>query len=390
MPRQISRKDLYDLAWAQPVRDIAATFGISDVGLAKHCKKANIPLPPRGYWAKKRSGARVVQMTLPPRLPGAADRVWIGGEPRNWGWGTDWEKATLDEPVPPEPHFDEDIDAFTTRIRKFVGHIPFLRNFQAAFGDVSKLLAQDENRRTSTWDKPLYDSGIARRRLLVLHSLFFAFRRLGCSPSMSTSQYMSERDREIYVRVGESHVRFILDPFQAKGVRGEKKDEPRCLRLALTEAGSANVPARYWEDTTDSSLEQQLTEIVVQILIRGEEQYRASLAYARKHLIEQKERIRIEIQKREEERQRQAREQLEKERKARVEALLAQAADLQKALAIRNYVQLMKNRLASMQISAGEFEMWENWALSEANRIDPSVSLKFLDTIPKKSDPMEV
>ena len=36
--------------------EVATRFGISDVGLAKACRRANIPLPARGYWAKTQAG----------------------------------------------------------------------------------------------------------------------------------------------------------------------------------------------------------------------------------------------------------------------------------------------------------------------------------------------
>jgi hypothetical protein len=42
--------------WSQPMRIVAASVGISDVALAKHCKKADIPVPNRGYWARKQAG----------------------------------------------------------------------------------------------------------------------------------------------------------------------------------------------------------------------------------------------------------------------------------------------------------------------------------------------
>lgn len=45
---QYSRKELYDLAWAEPMRDIAGRLGLSDVGLVKTYKKADVPFPPRG------------------------------------------------------------------------------------------------------------------------------------------------------------------------------------------------------------------------------------------------------------------------------------------------------------------------------------------------------
>jgi hypothetical protein len=51
-----NREDLYEKAWSQPIQRLAKEFGISDVGLAKVCRKLAIPIPGRGYWAKKAVG----------------------------------------------------------------------------------------------------------------------------------------------------------------------------------------------------------------------------------------------------------------------------------------------------------------------------------------------
>jgi hypothetical protein len=40
-------------------------YGISDVGLAKICRKHNIPRPPRVYWAQKEFGKTPLQVALP-------------------------------------------------------------------------------------------------------------------------------------------------------------------------------------------------------------------------------------------------------------------------------------------------------------------------------------
>ena len=65
MPKPLTREELYELVWANPMQHVAPQLGISDVGLAKICRKANIPLPGRGYWAKKRVGQAVEQQPLP-------------------------------------------------------------------------------------------------------------------------------------------------------------------------------------------------------------------------------------------------------------------------------------------------------------------------------------
>src|SRR5678815_3977505 len=80
MAHQITREELYSLVWSQPMKVLALSFGISDVALAKHCQRAQIPLPRRGYWARQRAGKKTLQMPLGPRPPGMSDVVTIGRE----------------------------------------------------------------------------------------------------------------------------------------------------------------------------------------------------------------------------------------------------------------------------------------------------------------------
>ena len=64
MPIDISRRDLYERVWAEPIQKLSKEYGLSDVGLAKVCHRHNIPVPPRGYWAKKQAGKRVSRPSL--------------------------------------------------------------------------------------------------------------------------------------------------------------------------------------------------------------------------------------------------------------------------------------------------------------------------------------
>lgn len=59
-----TRSDLFDLVWSTPILKLAKEVGISDVALAKACRRVNIPLPGRGHWAKSQS-----QRPKQPRLP---------------------------------------------------------------------------------------------------------------------------------------------------------------------------------------------------------------------------------------------------------------------------------------------------------------------------------
>jgi hypothetical protein len=62
----LTREELYQMAWAEPVSRIALRLGVSDVGIAKICRKLNVPRPPRAYWARLNRGYAVEQQPLPP------------------------------------------------------------------------------------------------------------------------------------------------------------------------------------------------------------------------------------------------------------------------------------------------------------------------------------
>lgn len=66
---KIYREELYRRVWETPVSRLAKEFDISDVGLAKACRKHEIPLPPAGYWTKLRHGKVVSKPELPNRAP---------------------------------------------------------------------------------------------------------------------------------------------------------------------------------------------------------------------------------------------------------------------------------------------------------------------------------
>jgi hypothetical protein len=55
----VSRRDLYALVWSEPVLKLAEQFGVSDVAVAKACRRYEIPLPGRGHWARIAAGEKI-------------------------------------------------------------------------------------------------------------------------------------------------------------------------------------------------------------------------------------------------------------------------------------------------------------------------------------------
>jgi hypothetical protein len=63
--RTFTREQLYDLVWTKPVEDVARELGLSGRGLGKLCSRMVVPVPYRGYWARKAAGQRVTKTHLP-------------------------------------------------------------------------------------------------------------------------------------------------------------------------------------------------------------------------------------------------------------------------------------------------------------------------------------
>lgn len=78
----VGRNTLYEQVWTDPVKVSAQRYGLSDVGLAKICKKLPIPIPSRGYWAKVKAGRVMNKVPLPP-LRASVRWFDIVRQPRN-------------------------------------------------------------------------------------------------------------------------------------------------------------------------------------------------------------------------------------------------------------------------------------------------------------------
>jgi hypothetical protein len=90
---RITREELYEAVWSEPVQKLALALGISDVGLAKICKKLNVPRPGRGYWAKPRGTRKLLRVPLPP-LKTKQEESYVISSPETEG-GAGWTRESL-------------------------------------------------------------------------------------------------------------------------------------------------------------------------------------------------------------------------------------------------------------------------------------------------------
>jgi len=143
--RHISRKELYDLVCKVPRTHLAKRFGISDVAIGKACRKAGIPMPPAGYWARKSAGRTVRKMPLPPRVPRINEEITLGGSRYDYGWYYIDKEIMGQTPQPPV--FEEPLEKVRDRIKKQLGKVAHPRSLKDAHVLIARLLEKDDERR---------------------------------------------------------------------------------------------------------------------------------------------------------------------------------------------------------------------------------------------------
>jgi hypothetical protein len=232
------------------MRDIAARFGISDVGLRKICDKAGIPMPRAGHWMKLRHGKKVGRRPALPASSNSSDETIVIAR-------SGIRTADLDAELP------DDIASLVGALRAEDGPLPMPKHVRA-HALVAKLAADDRSR-----PKP-----IEFRRRRFLNFLFAEVETRGGSVASG-----ERHDFKITI-AGEPLNVTVREPWRMK--REQPTDEER--RKAWAEGRSATsdptgtlqllieswfqAPIRkQWRDGKDNPLENQVRSILVGFLV---------------------------------------------------------------------------------------------------------------------------
>jgi len=371
----MTREELHALVWSQPVRTVAKSMGISDVALAKQCRGANVPIPPRGWWARKAAGKAGEPTPLPPRPFVMANffPAYAPGSP-----GAEGDEA---------PPTFRDLAEVEQQIRAAVRPVKVSTNLEAPHPIVARLLKQDAQRKASQATRgyvsdyygPKFATPIQQRRLRILSSIFVELQRLGCKINGAT--HAGERfninvgGRWTYILFGIEGGRSWTH-FPGRPTRTEREG----LRFDLVGHDDRMDPARTWRET-EAPLERQATEIVCGILLRVEKDAREGALWSHDFGIKERARkvreAKLAAEKAEAERI--AREKAAAA--ARLQSLIDGADALERAARIRRYVSAVCAQITDSEVpvTAEAAERWRLWALDEADRIDPVRSGRFLD-----------
>lgn len=383
MAQRLTRRDLYDLVWSEPMRTLAKQFSISDVALKKTCARAHIPTPDRGYWAKREAGKPTEQIQLPPRPPGMDDEINVGGGNI---WYRSWTREEILGPIPPAPEFEETIETVRKRISLTIGKVTVPRGNHVWHLAIDRLLMEDEKRRQKQlasaypfyWDAPLFDTPEARRCLRILNSLFLATAKLEGKPTIR-----GREARDIHITFHQQTVGLTLEPLKARTARGSDAKNgttPDRLRLTIQGKSGPQEARKFWTDDETYKIESSITEISVEVALAAELQHREGSMRQHLWLIERKAQVEEEDRKSRAEAERLERERQQRLEQARIDRLLKDASAFQQAVEIRNYVAVLSSQVQKNgNADITQLERWRTWALAQADRIDPSLNGAYLN-----------
>jgi len=370
----ITREGLFDLVWSQSMRSLAVRFGISDVALAKRCRKLRIPVPGRGFWARVAAGHRDRRPTLPaPRTAVERSPIHFAEPPaQNSTPPPDHAVPLTEGPVWEQQQF-ESLPQNRIVARKRLSRSPLIHATARSLADHHG----PPERRTRTYGDGTLDVAVAgrsaRRALLLLDSFVQACAARGFVVEGARGNRRESRvtvlDQHISFRVFESERR--IDLTKDPGYKPNPRELfPRRYRHEGTGVLDLQIGSPYgigrsvWIDYSDLPLEEQLNEVMVGLVAaavaigewqtereREEEEHRRLAAIARA------ERVQEEAEER------------------RVAQLVADAERWARAEQLRNFATAMEAELRSRE--AGRLPVathaWLAWVHYVADELDPAM-----------------
>jgi len=337
---------------------LAKQFGISDSGLAKICKRLNVPYPPRGWWAKKEAGKPVRTQALPPFKDGIPASVAIS----------------------PSEGPEEGLKAAIREKSQEIGEVAVPQRLArshpliAGWRENHRRRMEEARRERDPWRRSLYSvpdyTEADRRRHRILQALFNALESHGAA--------ISENDRrQLIATVENEKIEFSLQEKSRQVTRPLNDEEKRWswnksgVKTELEPTGYFQFSIKTWIDhpirknwleSEKRPLDAMLPEICATFLIVG--QMRA-----------ERSRVRQEEARINAERQRQL--ELERQRRQQNEnrwKRLLEIADASKRVEVaRAFIARLKELDVSDEelIDGRTASEWVAWAEEQATTHDP-------------------
>lgn len=369
----LTREQLYALVWAEPVRTVAQQLGISDVALAKTCRKHDIPVPSRGYWAKLEAGKPVTQFKLPAGDLYTRNHISVWSKPET-GLAARAKALAVEYPEPT-------VEQLRDRLAMRLVNITTPKTFKDAHRAVRVLVERDAalQRSGRSWDRPTFASPFQQRRLRILNGIFLAMSKVG-----GIGRISGYEGSNIRLEVGPHSLDATLEASRGRGgpfsPTWSRAANPERLVFALATRDMHIQAPTSWRDENDVPLEDRVREIVIGIGVAAEQMRREGRRLHQEWLVRRATEEAEAARKRKVEQERLRRERLAAEAKARLDALLLDAENIGKAERLRAYVdRILAN--APAEIPQDQLAAWAVYVRDQADAIDPQTSGRLLASI---------
>jgi hypothetical protein len=355
-----NRQELYEKVWHFPLRKLAVEYGISDVGLAKVCRKLEIPLPGLGYWTRIACGHTIARPPLPvmENIPVLIRRI---REP---------ETHVLPEDTPEVERIERVATATTPPVTKAMLAHPLIEKTrlllnEARSRDGEKLWASRE----TEWLDLRVTKNCLARALRIMAVIIYILEREGFKLVVEKKQSNSTSA----IVCGET-IRFGLLE-RSRQVKPSPKPDATArysydsIRLEPNGVLSIEIWNYYggglqkaWRDRDAAPVEEQLPKCVagmirIALKERAERDKQEKEERAKQKRIDA---VRAELR------------QIEKEER-KIKALKREAVRWRRAERLRTYIDAVRRdavRKTDPEDQAKVLE-WVEWAERQADRIDP-------------------
>jgi hypothetical protein len=352
---RLTRKQLYDLVWSEPVSKIAPRYNISDVGFAKLCRREDVPLPPRGYWAKLKFGKKVPKPRLKPRENPEAEIVVIA-----------------DRPPVERPELPADITTATDHEQLDEARIIVPKSVSTWHPIIEKWF-EDDRRRDTAWPgssrSAIRLTSLERRRRTLLTVFFRALERRGWKLTAESHEKFTVKmvgqtiTFEASEVIKQKRIPITAEDRQKRYYSSHETDrlehQPTgLLRLRLYKYYGSN---RDWVESEDRPLESRLNDAIVGMLQEAARDREREEKWAEER---RQDEIRAQARREAEERVRREKQQIDK--------LIADANRWETSNRVRAYVQHARKAECPPIDDGQSIDEWVGWALVIANRLDPT------------------
>lgn len=380
MRKIYSRLEVYEMVWAKPIIELAPIFNLSNNGFSQLCAKADIPLPPRGYWNKLRVGKEVNKPSLPPRDLGKLDFLDFG---KKHPYGFIYTRYGVDDPLPTVPIFAETIEEVKKRIQEKISGLTYIKSLNRTHEKLTQVIEQDKIRLLEyekakySFNMPYLSSPFDKRRLKIVNTIFFALSNLGYKI------YQPDKDLSyLSVKIGDIRENFFVEEFGNKGTREliSNLNKPASTKAAIGigNGSSNNKSNHYWSDDT-CKVEDHIPKLVSAIILSAELSARYHVRRIRQNLIDSKYKARETALLKIVEEEKYNLEQRKKLEQYKIDLLVEHSNNLSRANQIRSLVNAVGSGLALSEGESFNFSEWSKWALEVANGIDPIKNREILN-----------